>query len=107
MTFFEVCSLIGLPALSVAAITALIVFVRSEHKRNVVMRSAMQSLMLSQLIQSYNYWMPKGFAPIYARQNFESMYGNYKALDGDGFADDLHAKFVQLPIEKPKRKKEE
>lgn len=59
-----------------------------------------QALLRDRLIQSYNYYMDKGFAPIYARQNWENMWQQYHNLGENGVMDDLHSKFMALPTDK-------
>ena len=60
-----------------------------------------QALLRSQMINDYNKWAEHGYAPIYARENFENCWVQYHALGANGVMDDVHAKFVSLPIEPP------
>lgn len=61
-----------------------------------------QALLRAQMIDDYNRYSEKGYAPIYARENFENCWAQYHALGANGVMDDLHNKFLQLPTEKPK-----
>ena len=105
MLIIKIIGYVGFPTI-IAALAAIIKIIKEERVKNKAMYESMKSLMLSQLIQAYNFWTPKGYAPIYARQNFEMLYANYKLLGGDGFADDIHGKFCMLPTEKVKKKQE-
>ena len=59
-----------------------------------------KALLRAQMINDYNNWMERGWAPIYARQNFENCWEQYHALKGpNGVMDDLHIKFLALPTE--------
>lgn len=60
-----------------------------------------QALLRSQMIADYNKWTDRGYAPIYARDNFENCWKQYHALGVNGVMDDLHEKFLELPTEPP------
>ena len=51
------------------------------------------------MISDYNKWSDRGYAPIYARQNFENCCGHYHTLGANGVMDDIHEKFLQLPTQ--------
>ncbi len=51
------------------------------------------------MISDYNKWSDRGYAPIYARQNFENCWGHYHTLGANGVMDDIHEKFLQLPTQ--------
>ena len=58
-----------------------------------------QALLRDRLIQTYNRYNDKGYAPIYAKENFENMYQQYHALGKNGVMDEIHEKFKALPLE--------
>jgi len=67
-------------------------------------RLGVKALLRAQMINDYNKWMERGYAPIYARQNFENCWAQYHALKGpNGVMDDLHQKFLSLPTEQKER----
>lgn len=49
------------------------------------------------MIDDYNHYKEKGYAPIYARDNFENCWRQYHDLGANGVMDDIHAKFMSLP----------
>lgn len=49
------------------------------------------------MINDYNYWSEKGYAPIYARENFENCWQQYHSLGANGVMGDIHEKFMNLP----------
>ena len=53
------------------------------------------------MISDYNKWEERGFAPIYARENFENCWKQYHSLSVNGVMDDLHSKFLELPVSPP------
>ena len=67
-------------------------------------RLGVKALLRAQMIADYNKWHEdRGYAPIYAKQNFENCWEQYHRLKGpNGVMDDLHEKFMQLPTENTK-----
>ena len=60
-------------------------------------KRGLQALLRAQMINDYNHYSEKGWAPIYARQNFENCWINYEALYKNGVMKDIHEKFLALP----------
>lgn len=58
-----------------------------------------QALLRAQMIGDYNKWSERGYAPIYARENFENCWLQYHSLGANGVMDDIHSKFLALPTE--------
>ena len=56
-----------------------------------------QALLRDRLYERYNHYTEKGYAPIYARENFENMYQQYHTLGANGVMDDIYRKFNELP----------
>ena len=92
-----------LPYLWVPVIVPAIKFISRRLKAN---DKGVQALLRDRLIQSYNYYMDKGYAPIYARENWENMWKQYHNLGENGVMDDLHGKFMALPTERTERQEE-
>lgn len=57
-----------------------------------------QALLRAQMISDYNHYSEKGKAPIYARQSFENLWEQYEKLGKNGVMEDIHRKFLELPI---------
>ena len=72
---------------------------KTEQKTESV-QLGIQALLRDRLYQSYLHYTEKGYAPIYARENFENMYTQYHNLGANGVMDDLYNKFMNLPIER-------
>lgn len=85
--------------------TALIGFlwrkIKSLHSDNISVKCGVQALLRSQMINDYNNYMEKGYAPIYARDNFTNCYKRYHELGANGVMTDLYNKFMQLPTQAP------
>lgn len=56
-----------------------------------------QALLRDRLIATYNKYSEKGYAPIYAKENFENMWIQYHNLGANGVMDEIHEKFKDLP----------
>ena len=62
-------------------------------------KAGLQALLRSELIAMFNKWSDKGYAPIYARENFENCYQRYHELGANGVMDDIYHKFYNLPTD--------
>ena len=96
MTIYQWLCLLGVPALLAAGVK----YILSQIKG---IKLGVQALLRAQMIAEYNKWEDRGYAPIYARQNFENCWEQYHNLGVNGVMDDLHKKFLQLPTEPPDR----
>ena len=67
-------------------------------------KKGVQALLRAQMIADYNKYKEMGYAPIYAKENFENCWKQYHALGVNGVMDGLHAEFLSFPTE---RKNEE
>lgn len=61
-----------------------------------------QALLRAQLISDWNKYSQQGWAPIYAKENFENCYNQYHNLGANGVMDDIRNKFLALP-DRPKQ----
>lgn len=59
-----------------------------------------QALLRDRMLHCYNKYIEAGFAPIYAKENYEKMYRQYHELGGNGVMTHLHEEFMALPTEK-------
>lgn len=66
-------------------------------------KHGVQALLRAQIIQDYNKYSDLGYAPIYARENFQNCWSQYHSLGANGVMDDIHDKFLRLPIEPPRK----
>ena len=74
--------------------------IQAVKKENDAIRLGVQALLRDQLIEKYDKYSDKGYAPIYARENFENMWMQYHNLGVNGVMDVIHDKFMELPTEK-------
>ena len=98
MTLYQALSLFGVGGLIISFLTFL-------FKQVSGMRKGIQALLRAQLISDWNNYSEKGYAPIYARENFENVYTQYHNLGANGVMDDIRSKFMALP-DKPNKKED-
>lgn len=68
----------------------------SEQKQ-IALESGVQALLRDRLIYQYEKYTAKGYAPIYAKENFENLYEQYHKLGANGVMDSIHEEFKNLP----------
>ena len=100
MTIYQLLCLIGVPSLCTIITGCIAKMVAKMAKEMQANSMGTQALLRAQMINDYNKWHDRGYAPIYARDNFENVWKNYHALGANGVMDDIHEKFMNLPTEK-------
>ena len=66
-------------------------------KRLNALEKGIQALLRAQMISDWNHYSEKGFAPIYAKENFENCWQQYEALGKNGVMSGIHKDFMALP----------
>lgn len=105
--WYQILALIGIPSIITAllnyferkAIRAETAAIKKADKTD-ALALGVQALLRAQMITDYNHYSEKGYAPIYARENFENVWTQYEALGENGVMADIHAKFLALPTRK-------
>ena len=92
MTLLQILCALGAPSALVTVFALVIRTVRS-------VKLGVQALLRAQMIADYNKWEDRGYAPIYARENFENCWVQYHTLGANGVMDDIHRRFMALPTE--------
>ena len=105
--WYQILALIGIPSIVTALLNH---FERKAiRKENAKAKSqdktdalalGVQALLRAQMIADYNHYSEKGWAPIYARENFENVWVQYEALGQNGVMEDIRKKFMALPTRK-------
>ena len=96
MSIYQVRCLLGVPALCAGVLKIVFHQIRG-------VKLGVQALLRAQMIHDYNKYTELGYAPIYARQNFENCWKQYHSLGANGVMDDIHEKFLRLPTDLPKK----
>lgn len=103
MTVYQWLCLFSVPALILMIVKYMLNQIKQNRKDTEAVKLGLQALLRSQMISDYNKYSEKGFAPVYARDNFENCWEQYHSLGANGVMDDLHEKFLDLPTEAPNR----
>lgn len=106
MSVYQVLSLVGTPSVCVMLLGAMIAFVKEQREKTKALNEAVQELLKNAMYKSYLHYKKKGWAPIYARENFQRMYELYHVFGGNGVMDDFYEKFFDLPEKEPLNVKE-
>lgn len=93
MSFYQILSVLGIPS-CFTVLVFIIKYVRA-------LRLGVQALLRAEMISEYHHWKEKGYAPIFAKENFENCYKQYHSLGANGMMDSLRSEFLQLPTIKP------
>lgn len=97
MNLYQWLCLLSVPALLLAGLKHLLNQIKG-------VRMGVKALLRANMISEYETWHERGFAPLYAKQNFENLWVQYHAIKGpNGVMDDLHTKFLELPTERHER----
>ena len=101
MTIYQWLCFLGLDAVVGAAIGWIVAMIRKDRAERRDLKEGLQALLRRDMIEDYNKWEERGYAPIYVRQSFENCWTHYHALGANGVMDDIHDKFLRLPTEPP------
>ena len=71
--------------------------IKANNAQTEAIRLGVQALLRDRLLSTYNEYSKKGYAPIYAKENFENMWTQYHNLGKNGVMDDKHEEFMSLP----------
>lgn len=104
LSLFQALTIIGIPSIITTVLFAFFKRLYAKIKKNdeetESVKLGIQALLRNEMIETYNKWIEKGFASIYARESFENCYVQYHSLGANGVMDDIHEKFMALPTEK-------
>lgn len=98
MTVYQWLCLFGVPAIIAGTVKYLKSLIKKNKDDTVALKLGIQALLRSQMIADYNKYSEKGYAPMYSRENFENCWKQYHSLGANGVMDDLHEKFLDLPV---------
>ena len=104
MTVISVLQFLGIPAIFSAAIIAVATNFAKRIKENddetQAVKSGVQALLRAQMISEYNKAKDRGYAPIYAKDNFQNMWDNYHNLGANGVMDAIKDEYLAMPNRK-------
>ena len=94
---YEILRDLGIISMLGAFITWVVITQFSQIKG---IKFGVKALLRAQMISEYNKAVDKGFAPIYAKENFENMWKQYHNLGVNGVMDEIHRTYMTLPTER-------
>ena len=97
---YQIISILFGSGILVTVIKVLSGKIKLTEKKTESVQLGIQALLRDRLYQTYLHYEDKGYAPLYARENFENMYNQYHALGANGVMDDIRDKFLELPLER-------
>lgn len=100
MTTYQLLSLLGVGTIVASIWAILIQNARKTAKSIKAIKLGVQAVLRAQMISNYNYYTEKGFAPIYAKDNFQNLWNQYEDLGANGVMTDIYKKFMMLPDRK-------
>ena len=100
MTLLDLLAYWGIPAIITGAVILVFKTIFAHIK---AVKLGVQALLQVQMIHDYNEWSERGYAPIEARKIFQNCWLQYHSLGANGVMDDIHNKFLALPIEPPEK----
>lgn len=100
MTVYQWLCLLGVPTLIICLYKYVNSVIKKTRDDTNALKLGIQALLRSQMIAEYNKYNEKGYAPVYARENFENCWKQYHSLGANGVMNDLHEKFLDLPVKK-------
>lgn len=101
MEWYQWVSFLGIPSMF-SVLMWFYGIIKRQNNQYVALKLGVQAMLRSQMINDYNYWSEKGYAPIYAKENFENCWKQYHALGVNGVMDSIHTKFLNLPTQPDK-----
>lgn len=63
------------------------------------LKRGVQAILRGQMISEFNRYTEKGWAPVYAKDNFENLWNQYEKLGKNGVMQDIRVKFLALPTQ--------
>ena len=97
MTWVTILQILGIPTVFSTAIIAVAV---TFGKRIKAVKLGVQAMLRAQMISEYNKAKDKGYAPIYAKENFQNMWDNYHNLGANGVMDAIKDEYLAMPNRK-------
>lgn len=103
MTLANILTLLFGSGILTAVCRYLLARIKANDQKTEAVRAGVQALLRDRLISEYNSRLDKGFAPIYAKDNFENMWTQYHNLGKNGVMDSIHESYMALPTEPPEK----
>lgn len=97
MTTYQILTLLGAGTITVSFLGFVVRYMVKTARSVKALCKGVQAVLRAQMVDDYNRYSEKGWAPIYAKENFENCWTQYEALGANGVMSDIHSKFMALP----------
>lgn len=94
---YQFLMVIGFPTAFISFAKVLMGKIKLIDKENKSLKSGVQALLRDRLYDIYSKYIDRGYAPLYAKENFKNMYQWYHNLGENGVMDSIYIKFMALP----------
>ena len=74
--------------------------VKQLEETDEMLRTAIRAILRKDIINAYDKYTQKGWAPVYVKDNVQEMYESYHNLGGNGTVTHLMGEFMELPTRK-------
>ena len=74
--------------------------IKENDKETTAVKLGVQAMLRAQMISEYNKAKDKGYAPIYAKDNFHNRWDNYHNLGANGVMDAIKDEYLAMPNRK-------
>lgn len=101
MTTFQILSLFGAGTIVSTVLIAGWRYMRKTASSIKAIMLGLQAVLRAQMIADYNHYKDKGYAPIYAKENFQNCWNQYEALGANGVMNHIYKEFMNLPTTPP------
>jgi len=98
LTVYNWLCLLGVPALVALFTGYLGKRIKLLSAQNAALKLGMQALLRDRLYQLYKAGSDKQGSSLDERRNFENLYDQYHALGANGVMDDIHRRYMALPV---------
>jgi len=68
-----------------------------EQTKNEAIAAGVQSLLRESIVNNYNKYSERGYAPIWAKESMKKCYAAYHNLGGNDVATELYNKILRMP----------
>lgn len=103
METYQWLYLFGIPGIISAILAFAFKRLQQLKNDNESVKLGIQALLRAQMIADWNKYSEKEYAPIYAKDSFESCWKQYHRLGANGVMNGIHDKFMALPDAPPKK----
>ena len=98
MTIFNWLALFSIPTLIGSLWAYLIKRIQHSDEQTKALQKGVQAPLRERLLHSYRKFFKLGYVDYYDRQNVDNMYQQYHSLYKNGVMDDMHIRFMALPL---------